>query len=199
MSGLSTIKDRPGRIFAYFLVMVLPFFAYGSPTGEIPRCQADLNPGAFSAEVLREKGLDPQKLSFKFFAHSAEHYEFRARYEGEVVGVFEMWQSEVSSRRTFISAQVTVSDGFEGRGLGSLMYLCGGRWLKDNLGANLRSDFSPSDQAVAVWRRFVSQGLAREENGEFVMLDSKIEGASREIYPFFIERIENPEVFEKLR
>jgi GNAT superfamily N-acetyltransferase len=173
---------------AYILVSVMPFFASA--------CEESLR--SFPVRVLQERGIDPAKISVKFFSESLNQFEFRVRYEGAVVGVFEMTRLEDEPGFLFASTQVTVSDSFEGRGLGSYMYLCAARWLSEN-GAELRSDFSPSDQAVAVWRRFKLLGLAREKDGYFYMDQDRISHAAKEIYPGFVAAIENTAYFQSLK
>ena len=179
------------RLAAYLLVSLMSFCASAKRTSSHEACDKALKP--FSLHILQVRGINPAKFTIKFFAPALGHYEFRVRYEGKIIGVFEMAHLKEAPGRMFSSVQVTVAEAFEGKGLGSFMYLVAARWLDESGGAGLRSDFSPSDQAVAVWQRFVREGLARADGDYFYIDRERIAQASREIYPLFLSRIENPD------
>jgi hypothetical protein len=172
-------------------------------------CQSELASAPFALEILSAKGLDPAKLGFKMHVLSKDDFEIVVLYDGRAAGRFGMSREPWEKRRLFRSSSVYLNGEFTGKGLGSFLYLIGARLMHDEIGGQLRSDVSRTDMAVAAWRRFIEAGLSYEvmvydQGGHAVdrytvFHPGKIVHASEEIYPFFLARIQNPEVLERLR
>lgn len=78
--------------------------------------------------------------------------------------------------------------------MGTLLYLIAARLVRDELGATLRADRVRSDDAVAVWNRFIKQGIARDHDGRPEFINAKLADASDEVFKFFIANLMDAEM-----
>jgi hypothetical protein len=172
-------------------------------------CHNELVSAPFGLEVLSAKGLDPAKLRFKLQMQSKNDFEIVVFYDGRVAGRFGLSREPWEKRRLFRSSSAYLNEEFTGKGLGSFLYLISARLMHDEIEGQLRSDVSRTDDAVAAWRRFIAAGLSYEvmvymQGGHAVdrytvFHPGKIVHVTSEIYPFFLDRLLNPEVLEEIR
>lgn len=167
----------------------------------IVKCLSDLTSAPFSPDVLREKGVDVDAMTFKTQQTSTNELEIQVQINGKYAGLIEASRDPSDEQPLYRSTMIDLNTDLQGKGMATMLYLILAKTLRDQ-GAGLRSDFGHSDDSIAFWRRFVSQGLADETRQYdesrtltekyFVMRDQAIDHAASTVYPFYIERLQKP-------
>lgn len=200
-------KSSLHRLLGYLLAGCLTIFGFAAgAAGLIEKpvsfCGPLLETVPYDPTVLSTKGIDLKTLSFKMKIEDENTYEIIALIEGKQAGTITVFRDPDLTAPAFRSTMLFVNDKFLGKGMGTMLYVIAAKFVRDREGARLRSDFEPGDDAIAVWKRFVSRGFAEEvkvfaANNVFVenyfyLKPDRVDQLAKEIYPLYLERLQKP-------
>lgn len=160
-------------------LLLLALTAQAQPQSHVQSCEQRLLTPVFSEAVLLEKGLNPNDLEFHVKPLDwgewgpAFKISIHWRQTGVQLATLEIARRLGDNRKLYARTTFSQIYGerenqmearFKGKGLGSALYLIGARLAREIWGVEMISSLHCSDEATALWMRFVAQGAARIES-----------------------------------
>jgi hypothetical protein len=171
-----SLKGNMRRTFAFITAFVLITY---NAMAETPQCSVALSSGIkeFNPEpILLKHGLLPNEINMILDSRDAQYPQIYLYYKKRLIGFINISPVSLESEaQRIVETHVKLEKPFQGKGLGTLLYLAMNSFIRTLMSDVLvSSSLDPSNKSKVVWDRFVDAKIAyyRAEYSRYFLVET---------------------------